>query len=1002
MTPSTMWQSPQADPRRIAAALLAAALLLTALLPTLAPPPRPELAALTPQQAVSIATSGIPAARGPFERMGLASVEYTPEGVRYQPRLGGPALSWQLDAVRAGATAAAGVDAGPVSPGSAAGAVEYGRGALTERYVELGGGALEQQLVIAAPLALGGGDLEIVGRVGSSVAPAAAEGGWVWRTDKGAVALGALRATDAAGAALPARLEVRGGTALMVVGGAALAAASYPVTLAATISPELTITSVSGSGALDAFEPAVAFSPATNSYLVVFSTDLRRDTEYEIYGQFIDAADGARKGEPFKISQIGDDSAIDGWDAFSPDVAYAPPGSFSNQNGTTSWQGGFLVTWSADNSNPVTGGYYAAGAFEIYAQLVGEGGQLLLADDLAMSEIDVGRWPTAEVPRPDWDAFTPAVEYDPLAGEFLVCWSSDRDDVNTLVTNGGGAFEIYCKLFRLAPGPGRAYLGAVPEGKAVQISATGPVRSPATEATYTLFDAYTPDIAYKPFVANGAGTADDEPRGFYVVWSADNNRVADEQEGEFEIFGQFVVSTATTLQEYNVSPFRDDGRVSRVGEDAGCAADGCDAYYPAVTYNPDRAHFLVAYTGDNVNGEEEVFVSLRSSDGLGMSRGIRLQQISQMGGPNSSALDGFEPAVAYDAGLRQYMVTWRGDNAVDESYEIFHTRLDATTPSDAELDNSASDVPISVVGGSNLKVGTSGTVQRTFFSRQLGGNYATSVETDLPFSNFHNAGPAVATTGKGDHLIVWAAETGAAGAEQIDIRGQLFQLNDAPSVTVPADIVTAPTGESGAVVSFAAPTASDPEDGPLTPVCVSAPTAGLASGSTFPFGITTITCTATDSVGKSASASFTVEVSVPDTWANLGLSLSIAPNPVRAGGTVSATFTIANNGPADATEVVLTTSTPSGATFAAGAAGCAAEGGQVRCPVGTVASGATATVTVAFTLSPTASGPRSLSASVAGAETDPSTSNNGSSGSFAVEPEPGTSDFLLYLPLLRQ
>ncbi len=62
------------------------------------------------------------------------------------------------------------------------------------------------------------------------------------------------------------------------------------------------------------------------------------------------------------------------------------------------------------------------------------------------------------------------------------------------------------------------------------------------------------------------------------------------------------------------------------------------------------------------------------------------------------------------------------------------------------------------------------------------------------------------------------------------------------------------TGPSGAAVTYTPPTASDIVDGVVVAVCVP------ASGSTFPIATTTVTCTATDAHGNSASTSFTVQV----------------------------------------------------------------------------------------------------------------------------------------------
>ena len=74
-----------------------------------------------------------------------------------------------------------------------------------------------------------------------------------------------------------------------------------------------------------------------------------------------------------------------------------------------------------------------------------------------------------------------------------------------------------------------------------------------------------------------------------------------------------------------------------------------------------------------------------------------------------------------------------------------------------------------------------------------------------------------------------------------------------PVVTVPADITTEATGSAGAPATFTA-SATDLVDGSLTPTCTP------ASGSTFPLGATTVTCTATDASGNTGSTTFTVTV----------------------------------------------------------------------------------------------------------------------------------------------
>jgi hypothetical protein len=79
---------------------------------------------------------------------------------------------------------------------------------------------------------------------------------------------------------------------------------------------------------------------------------------------------------------------------------------------------------------------------------------------------------------------------------------------------------------------------------------------------------------------------------------------------------------------------------------------------------------------------------------------------------------------------------------------------------------------------------------------------------------------------------------------------------DVPPVlqNIPSDQVVQATSPFGAVVNFALPTASDPSDPNVQVICVP------ASGSTFPFGTTEVTCTATDQAGNVARATFTINV----------------------------------------------------------------------------------------------------------------------------------------------
>jgi X-Pro dipeptidyl-peptidase len=78
--------------------------------------------------------------------------------------------------------------------------------------------------------------------------------------------------------------------------------------------------------------------------------------------------------------------------------------------------------------------------------------------------------------------------------------------------------------------------------------------------------------------------------------------------------------------------------------------------------------------------------------------------------------------------------------------------------------------------------------------------------------------------------------------------------NVAPAETVPADIVATAADSTGAVVTYPAPGVTDDVDPSPTATC------DPASGSRFPIGVTTVTCTARDASGNTTTKTFTVTV----------------------------------------------------------------------------------------------------------------------------------------------
>ncbi len=172
-----------------------------------------------------------------------------------------------------------------------------------------------------------------------------------------------------------------------------------------------------------------------------------------------------------------------------------------------------------------------------------------------------------------------------------------------------------------------------------------------------------------------------------------------------------------------------------------------------------------------------------------------------------------------------------------------------------------------------------------------------------------------------------------------------------PVITTPANITAEATGPTGAVVTYAVG-ATDPDDA-ATVSC--AP----ISGSTFPLGLTTVACTATDTHGNAANASFTVNVTDTTPPAVTITALS----PVEATGPTGAVVTFT----ATATDAVSGSLTPicvpaSGTTFAVGSTTVTCTATDSAGNQGT----ATATVVVEDKTAPTLSLPTDVTAEATG------------------------------------
>jgi hypothetical protein len=105
----------------------------------------------------------------------------------------------------------------------------------------------------------------------------------------------------------------------------------------------------------------------------------------------------------------------------------------------------------------------------------------------------------------------------------------------------------------------------------------------------------------------------------------------------------------------------------------------------------------------------------------------------------------------------------------------------------------------------------------------------------------------------------------------------------APALTTSGDINTSATSTAGATVNYSAAHATDIVDGTVAAAC------DKASGSVFSLGLTTVTCSATDAHGNTATKRFTVTV----TYAFGGFAQPVvAGGSYKLGSTIPVKFTL--------------------------------------------------------------------------------------------------------------
>ncbi len=264
-------------------------------------------------------------------------------------------------------------------------------------------------------------------------------------------------------------------------------------------------------------------------------------------------------------------------------------------------------------------------------------------------------------------------------------------------------------------------------------------------------------------------------------------------------------------------------------------------------------------------------------------------------------------------------------------------------------------------------------------------NNSSSVSTTVAQSAdlaITKTGPVTAVAGTNVTYAITVTNNGVSGAASVSLNdplpagttsvsrtqtsGPAFACNT-PGATLTCTIATLPSGATAAFSLVVRVASSTPNGTVLTN------TATLSSGTTDPTpGNNTSTTTTTVSAGADLAVTKT------------------GPPAVAAGSNVTYPVTLTNNGPSDAANIVLTDAVPANTTFVSvtqtsgPAFTCTTAAGTTTCTAASLITGASATFSFVFRVSPTATGTVSNTATVSSATIDAAPANNSSTSTIAI------------------
>ena len=168
---------------------------------------------------------------------------------------------------------------------------------------------------------------------------------------------------------------------------------------------------------------------------------------------------------------------------------------------------------------------------------------------------------------------------------------------------------------------------------------------------------------------------------YLVVWAGADSAFSP----DFEIWGQRLSGSG--------APIGGEFQISELGS-PGNGNHG--SLWPDAAYNAAEHEYLVTWMGDQDTpslADNEFEIYAQRLDEVGNRVGPFVQSpISSMGTPDSSAFQAERPAVAYNLAQNEYLVVWRGDDGVNDEFEIHGQRLNADGTEIGADDFKVSDV----------------------------------------------------------------------------------------------------------------------------------------------------------------------------------------------------------------------------------------------------------------------------------------------------------------------